>query len=59
MSSRANKRKITILVNAQTLWQLRRRAAASGYREDELGKVVDDLTREWAMREKGGGNSGN
>lgn len=59
MSSRANKRKITILVNTQTLWQIRRRAAASGYREDELGKVVDDLTREWAMREKGGGNSGN
>ena len=55
MSSRANKRKITILVNAQTLWQIRRRAAASGYREDELGKVVDDLTREWAMREKGAG----
>ena len=55
MSSRANKRKIIIRVNAQTLWQLRRRAAASGYREDELGKVVDDLTREWAMREKGAG----
>ena len=55
MSSRANKRKIIIRVNAQTLWQLRRRAAARGYREGELGKVVDDLTREWAMREKGAG----
>ena len=44
MSRRTNKRRVRILVPAQTLWHLEELSKLCGYKE--LGRVVDKLTRE-------------
>lgn len=44
MSRRTNKRRVRILVTAQTLWHLEELSKLCGYKE--LGRVVDKLTRE-------------
>lgn len=39
-----NLRRVTIIVTAQTKYNLKRLAAAAGYKD--IGRVVDKLTRE-------------
>lgn len=50
MSDRANKRKITIRVTAQTLYHLQQLAEACGYKD--LGRVIDKLVREKMLQMK-------
>lgn len=45
MQNRKNLRRVSVLVNAQTLYHLEQMAAVSGY-GDKIGKVVDDLVRQ-------------
>ena len=40
-----NKRRVSVLVTAQTLWNLENLARSTGYGKD-IGKVIDKLTRE-------------
>lgn len=47
-----NMRRISILVTAQTAYNLDRLAAMCGYRE--IGRVVDKLTREKMLSLRGG-----
>lgn len=51
--SKKNIRRISILVTAQTAYNLDRLAAMCGYRE--IGQVVDKLTREKMLSLRGGG----
>ena len=44
MSRKTNRRRVRILVTAQTLWHLEDLARICGYQE--LGRVVDKLVRE-------------
>lgn len=44
-----NKRRVSVLITAQTLWHLENLAWASGYGKD-IGKVIDKLTREKALQ---------
>ena len=40
-----NLRRISIVVTAQTEWHLKRLAAMAGYKERDLGRVIDKLIR--------------
>ena len=42
---RKNLRRISIVVTAQTLWHLNRLCAICGYREKDIGKVIDKIIR--------------
>lgn len=44
MSSKRNQRRVSVLLNAQTLFHLERMAAGAGYKE--IGRVIDKLVRE-------------
>jgi len=48
MGDRKNLRRISLVVNSQTLWHLRKLASEAGYSDRELGRVVDKLVREKA-----------
>lgn len=48
---KSNRRRVSILITAQTLWNLNRLAAICGYKE--IGKVVDKLVREKMLEMKG------
>lgn len=41
---RKNKRRISILITAQTLWHLKKEADKAGY--SEIGRVIDELVKE-------------
>ena len=44
MSKRKNMRRISVLVTAQTAYNLEKRAAMCGYKEQ--GRIIDKLVRE-------------
>ena len=50
-----NLRRLSILVSAQTAWNLHKLARMCGY-GDNLGKVMDKLVREKMLQLKGGQN---
>lgn len=52
MPNRKNLRRLSLLVSAQTAWNLEKLARMSGY-GDNLGKVVDKLVREKMILMKG------
>lgn len=52
MQNRKNLRRLSLLVSAQTVWNLEKLARMSGY-GDNLGKVVDKLVREKMILMKG------
>ena len=52
MREKKNLRRVTLLVTAQTAYNLDRRAAMCGYREP--GHVVDKLVREKMLELNGG-----
>ena len=61
MPNRKNLRRLSLLVSAQTAWNLEKLARMSGY-GDNLGKVVDKLVREKMVDMRGaryGQNSNN
>ena len=43
--NKKNLRRISVVVTAQTLWHLHKLAAAAGYGEKDIGKVIDKLVR--------------
>ena len=43
-AKRKNMRRVSVLITAQTLYNLEKLAAACGYKN--IGKVIDKLTRE-------------
>ena len=45
MAAKKNLRRISVVVNAQTLYHLREMAAISGWGEKDLGRVIDKLVR--------------
>lgn len=45
MGNRKNLRRVSMLVSAQTLWNLGRLAKMAGY-GDNIGKVIDKLVRD-------------
>ena len=53
-----NLRRLNTLVTGQTYWHLCRKAAAAGYSEKELGRIIDKMSRteqaEEAERKKHG-----
>ena len=52
MQNRKNLRRLSLLVSAQTAWNLEKLARMSGY-GDNLGKVVDKLVRQKMIELKG------
>lgn len=44
-----NKRRVSVLISAQTLWHLESLAFSCGYGKD-IGKVIDKLTREKVLQ---------
>lgn len=46
MMDKKNLRRISIVVTAQTLYHLRGIAAANGWGEKDLGRVIDKMIRE-------------
>ena len=50
-----NLRRLSILVSAQTAWNLHKLARMCGY-GDNLGKVMDKLVREKMLQLRGGQN---
>ena len=44
MNNKKGKRRVSVLLNAQTVYHLERMAASSGYKD--LGRVIDKLVRE-------------
>lgn len=52
MQNRKNLRRLSLLVSAQTVWNLEKLARMSGY-GDNLGKVVDKLVRQKMIELKG------
>lgn len=53
MNNKKNMRRVSVLVSAQTLWNLFRLAKMCGYR-DNIGKVIDKLVREKMVSLKNG-----
>ena len=53
MPNRKNLRRISILVTAQTLYNLGKLAAMAGYKQTDIGRVVDKLTRDRMMLLRG------
>lgn len=47
-----NLRRVSIVVNSQTLWHLNRMAAMAGYGEKDIGRVIDKLVREYCAGER-------
>lgn len=47
--NKKNKRRVSILLNAQTLYHLNQKAAEEGV---DMGEVVDRVVREWRRRER-------
>ena len=47
MKNNKNLRRISIVVTARTLYQLRWLAAVSGWGEKDLGRVIDKLVRSY------------
>lgn len=45
MTNKKNMRRVSVLIAAQTLWNLFRLAKMAGY-GDNIGKVIDKLVRE-------------
>ena len=43
MTNKKNLRRITIVVNSQTLWHLEHLASIAGYNSKNLGRVIDKL----------------
>ena len=50
--NKKNLRRVSIVVTAQTLWNLYRMAAMAGYGEKDVGRVIDKLVREKCAAEK-------
>lgn len=48
MSNKKNLRRVSLVINSQTLWHLKKLAAEAGYSDRELGRIVDKLIRERA-----------
>lgn len=48
MGNKKNLRRVSLVINSQTLWHLKKLAAEAGYSDRELGRVVDKLVRERA-----------
>lgn len=48
--NKKNKRRVSMLLNSQTLYHLNQKAAEEGV---DLGEVVDRVVREWRRRERG------
>lgn len=46
MGNKKNLRRVSLVINSQTLWHLKKLAAEAGYSDRELGRVVDKLVRE-------------
>lgn len=46
MSNKKNLRRVSLVINSQTLWHLKKLAAEAGYSDRELGRIVDKLVRE-------------
>ena len=46
MRDKKNLRRVSFVVNSQTLWHLKKLASESGYSDRELGRVIDKLVRE-------------
>ena len=55
MQNRKNLRRVSVLMNAQTLYHLEQMAAVSGY-GDKIGKVIDDLVRQKQAAERNSTN---
>ena len=51
MQNRKNLRRVSVLMNAQTLYHLERIAADNGY-GDKIGKVIDDMVRKKQAAER-------
>lgn len=49
--AKTNRRRVSMLITAQTLWNLNRLAAICKYKE--IGRVVDKLVREKMLEMKG------
>ena len=48
MGNKKNLRRVSLVINSQTLWHLKKLAAEAGYSDRELGRIVDKLVRERA-----------
>lgn len=46
MRDKKNLRRVSLVINSQTLWHLKKLAAEAGYSDRELGRVVDKLVRD-------------
>ena len=53
MTDKKNLRRISVVVTAQTLYHLRYMAAAAGWGDKDLGRVVDKLVRTERAKEAG------
>ena len=47
-----NLRRVSIVVNSQTLWHLNRMAGMAGWGEKDIGRVIDKLVREYCAGER-------
>ena len=47
-----NLRRVSVVLNAQTLWHLNRMAAMAGWGEKDIGRVIDKLVREACASER-------
>lgn len=52
MRNKKNMRRVSVLISAQTLWNLGRLAKMAKY-GDNIGKVIDKLVREKMVQMKG------
>lgn len=52
MNNKKNMRRVSVLISAQTLWNLGRLAKMAKY-GDNIGKVIDKLVREKMVEMKG------
>lgn len=52
MNNKKNMRRVSVLISAQTLWNLGRLAKMAKY-GDNIGKVIDKLVREKMVQIKG------
>ena len=46
MNNKKNLRRVSVLISAQTLYNLQRLAVMGGYNPQEVGRVIDKLTRD-------------
>jgi hypothetical protein len=45
MTNKKNLRKVSVVVTAQTLYQLHQLAAMNGWGEKDIGRVIDKMVR--------------